>query len=303
VLRTKQHPIFERNLVNKGVHKAFLVFLAGVTFLALLAMSVYGASYYITPLAERPFHPRYETLRPTGALGMSYGVVGTLLILGGVILYSSRKRLRLLSGVGRLQHVLNVHIFLCVTGPLLILFHTTFKFGGLVGVSFWSMAAVVGSGVVGRYLYAQIPRGIQGEESSAQEIEKAYLGLTAALAARPGLSREWLTSLDRIFQPPGRPSDLSLPGALKYLLVDDLTRQLRIRRITSNLRLSDDAAGAVRSLVRSRLLLHRRLLLLEQTRRAFHYWHVIHLPFTIVMFVILALHVGVAIAFGYRWIF
>jgi len=35
----------------------------------------------------------------------------------------------------------------------------------------------------------------------------------------------------------------------------------------------------------------------------FRYWHAFHLPLAILMFVILAVHIAVAILFGYTWIF
>jgi hypothetical protein len=33
------------------------------------------------------------------------------------------------------------------------------------------------------------------------------------------------------------------------------------------------------------------------------YWHVAHLPFAVVMFIIMVIHVAITIAFGYKWIF
>lgn len=48
--------------------------------------------------------------------------------------------------------------------PILVLFHTTFKFGGIVSIAFWSMVIVVLSGVVGRFLYIRLPRDWQGRE-------------------------------------------------------------------------------------------------------------------------------------------
>lgn len=56
-------------------------------------------------------------------------------------------------------------------------------------------------------------------------------------------------------------------------------------------------------IVAMRHTLARRTALLENLRRIFAYWHVVHLPFTVTMAVILGVHVGVAIAFGYTWIF
>ena len=50
-----------------------------------------------------------------------------------------------------------------------------------------------------------------------------------------------------------------------------------------------------------------RLSLQRQTAaafvKAFSYWHVLHIPLALVMLVTLIVHVGVAIAFGYTWIF
>jgi hypothetical protein len=35
----------------------------------------------------------------------------------------------------------------------------------------------------------------------------------------------------------------------------------------------------------------------------FRYWHVAHLPFAFVMLIIMIIHVGVTLTFGYHWIF
>jgi hypothetical protein len=43
------------------------------------------------------------------------------------------------------------------------------------------------------------------------------------------------------------------------------------------------------------------MVLLKPFQRLFHYWHVLHLPLAIVMFLILAVHVAVALVFGYGW--
>ena len=72
--------------------------------------------------------------------------------------------------LGILKYWLEFHIFLCTLGPIMVLFHTAFKFGGLVAVSFWSMVAVFLSGIVGRFIYIQIPRSIEGRELSLSEV-------------------------------------------------------------------------------------------------------------------------------------
>ena len=57
------------------------------------------------------------------------------------------------------------------------------------------------------------------------------------------------------------------------------------------------------STIRAKLVLQRRIKILLSMQRLFKYWHVAHLPFAIIMFLILIVHVGVAVVFGYNWIF
>ncbi len=106
-------------------------------------MLVAGREYYVLPLAERPFSPLDALFAPTGLIGQGLGIVGTLMIALGVVSYGARKRVRALARFGKLKDWLHFHIFLCLLGPFLVVLHTTFKFGGLVAIAFWSMVLVV----------------------------------------------------------------------------------------------------------------------------------------------------------------
>ena len=99
-----------------------------------------------------------------------------------------RKRTRKLFHFGYLTNWLEFHIFLCTLGPVFVLFHTAFKFGGIVAVSFWSMVAVVASGVIGRFIYIQIPRSIQGQELDFKDIQKMDEELSVRLSSEYKLS-------------------------------------------------------------------------------------------------------------------
>jgi hypothetical protein len=50
-----------------------------------------------------------------------------------------------------------------------------------------------------------------------------------------------------------------------------------------------------------RAQLLRRLAQLNRTRQRFSAWHVFHQPLVYVMFAIAAIHIGVAVYFGYAW--
>lgn len=120
--------------------------------------------YYSLPLEERFYHEYHETFKASGLVGHGLGIVGTVMIAFGVFLYIGAKKYGWLTKLIRLKYLLEFHIYLCTLGPILVLFHTTFKFGGIVSIAFWSMVIVVLSGVVGRFLYIRLPRDWQGRE-------------------------------------------------------------------------------------------------------------------------------------------
>ncbi len=156
--------------MSRLVHRLYLFTLVSITVFAFIALAVYGFNYYSTNLNERHFHAQNELLKPSGLIGHGIGIAGSFFMIVGVFGYMARKRFRKLSRVGVLKYWLEFHIFLCTLGPILVLYHTTFKIGGIVAVSFWSMVAVVISGVIGRFIYLQIPRTIQGRELSLNDL-------------------------------------------------------------------------------------------------------------------------------------
>jgi len=156
-----------------------------------------GREYYVTRLTERPFSPLHELYAPTGLIGHGFGIIGSLMVIVGVALYSGRKRIPFLARVGKLRGWLQLHIFLCLLGPFLILLHTTFKFGGFVAISFWSMTLVVGSGVFGRYVYVWIPKTMNGRFLEAKEVREQLHQLLEAVAQKTSLSADQLYAILR----------------------------------------------------------------------------------------------------------
>ncbi|MFQ5560136.1 MAG: hypothetical protein ACE5FU_06080, partial [Nitrospinota bacterium] len=96
-------------------------------------------------------------VEPNKGIWHSIGWAGSTSMIV-MLLYSVRKRFRVFHTFGNLYTWLNIHIFLGVVGPVLVTFHTTFKLGGLVSVSFWCMILVAASGFLGRYIFLKIPR-------------------------------------------------------------------------------------------------------------------------------------------------
>ena len=206
--------------------------------------------------------------------------------------------------MGSVRHFLQFHIVVCLLGPILVVYHTTFKFGGLVGISFWSMMAVVASGLVGRFIYRFVPHNIAGNELSVQEIEGDLGNVRQVLVARYGLNEKTIDALE----PTVPDQDMSAVGSgrlLYWLMLSDLRgyfyrRKLRQRLLSSGISPAD--IDEVTTLAVRRMVMRQRMAVLTRIQTLFHYWHVVHIPFTITLFVILAIHVGVAVAFGYTWI-
>ena len=116
-----------------------LAYLLAAACAALLAAR--GAAFYAAPLPLRARHPGYWTYKAGGSVGHPLGVAGStmmVLLLG----YSLRKRVRALRRLGPLSRWLDVHIFLGLLGPVLVILHSSFKVQGLVALSFWSMVVV-----------------------------------------------------------------------------------------------------------------------------------------------------------------
>jgi hypothetical protein len=277
--------------------------LGGVWVAVAATTLTYGLAYYLTPLAERPFTPQHELLKPAGLIGQGYGVIGTLFILLGVTSYALRKRVVRTNRVGKLKYWLESHIFLCTLGPFLILLHTSFRFGGLVSIAFWSMVIVVASGVFGRYVFVRIPQTINGRFRSLQEAQQEQQGLLARLQAEFGVSADQLAvALGR--QSTTEPR--SLLGALRFAVQYDLRRRAQSRRVRAMLAESGVPAGlrsSASSLIRREVQLEQQMILLRPFQRLFRYWHLLHMPLSMVMGLIVVLHIAVAILFGYTWVF
>jgi hypothetical protein len=289
--------------MTKTGHKIFIAVLAIITVLALIILSYIGFSYYQTSLDERFFHSDHITLKPSGVLGHGLGIVGSLIIIIGVFSYMIRKRNRSLMRLGVLKYWLEFHIFLCTLGPIMVLFHTAFKFGGIVAVSFWSMVAVFLSGVIGRFIYIQIPRSIEGRELSLSEVRDMKTDVGDIINLSDGLDEE---SYNAIVDSTKKRVDVYHENILMRFFKNYREDKKSLRKVKSVLKknkLDKAQYTQVLTLVKDEISLNRRIERLAIMQNMFKYWHVAHLPFALVMLVIMIIHVVVTVVFGFRWIF
>ncbi len=291
--------------MNKNMHRVYVssFFLIGI--ITTLFFAVYGYSYYITSVEKRFFLSNHDYLKPSGLLGHATGIAGSFMMIFGVAVYMLRKRWKKVLRFGYLKHWLEFHIFLCSLGPVLVLYHTAFKFGGIVAVSFWSMAAVVLSGVAGRFIYVRIPRTIQGNELSVKELDKMGEELSSRLKADYSVNGEIIPKIEKInFIDKYKNLTLSRSFVSQfkdYFLINSLLKE--IKNDLKLLNLNSKREKEILRLAKSKLIISQRIGMLRTMQKLFKYWHIVHLPFAIVMFIIMIIHIVIAAAFGYTWIF
>ena len=163
-------------IVHRGFLRLFIVAAGGL----ILFLSVYGFRYYTLPLELRPFSPLHSQLRSSGTIGLKLGILSVCLF-GFLFLYPLRKRWKWLSTIGNTRRWLNVHVALGIFTPLVVTFHTGFRWHGVAGTAYWSMMAVALSGFVGRYIYAKVPRSISSVALSMTDLQNQATELAARL--------------------------------------------------------------------------------------------------------------------------
>jgi len=289
--------------MSETSHKIFISILVAIVLIAAFGLTYKGLSYYSTSTEERFYHPDNNTLKPSGILGHGFGIVGSLLIVIGVSTYMARKRFRFLLRLGILKHWLEFHIFLCTLGPVLVLFHTAYKFGGLVAISFWSMVAVFLSGIAGRFIYLQIPRTIEGQEMTQNDIRAMKTDIASVLMSSYNLDEKSYALITETIK---KKVELYQSNVLIRLFTnysDDRKIIHNVKKVLRESGMQRKDKKQIVELINEDLKLNRKIERLGTMQSMFKYWHVIHSPFALVMLIIMVIHVGVTIAFGYRWIF
>ena len=277
----------------------------------IVGLAVYGFDYYTLGSADRPFSPKHHLLRPSGAIGIKLGFMGLTMFLA-IFVYPLRKKWPWLSRQGSSKHWLDIHVLLGLTAPFIIALHSAFKFRGFAGMAFWIMVAVSLSGVIGRYLYAQIPRRLNSAEMSAKELQDVQTGLAEQLKQQRLLPEEDLRLLLRL-PSPERVQEMSIVLALGYMMVLDVGRAFRIAKLRRRaLALSErftTLGGFLRtrhasleravSTARAEAATAKRILFLSRSQQVFHLWHVVHKPFSYSFALLAIIHIVVVMMMGF----
>ena len=277
----------------------------------IVGIAAYGVDYYTAGPHERPFMAKHALLKPSGRIGIKLGMLGVGMFLV-IFLYPLRKRWTWLGRQGISRHWLDFHVLLGLSAPFVIALHSSFKFHGFAGIAFWIMLGVSISGIIGRYLYSQIPRRVNAAEFSRKELQDLQDKMAQQLAGQKILRESDVRSTLRL-PSQQRVDQLPIPLALSYMLLLDLLRPFRIARLRNGALRGREHLTTLGGLLATRhreleraivvareeAALSKRILFLSRTQRVFHLWHVAHKPFSYTFAVLVLIHIGVVLMMGF----
>jgi hypothetical protein len=280
----------------------FAIVLAAVSIAAIVVLAWFGWEYYRLPLALRVRSPLHDVLKPGGTLGRRLGIAGSALMLANLA-YMLRRRVAFVRKIGSQRLWLEIHVFCGLAGPAILVFHSAFLANNLIArLTAASTAIVVAAGIVGRYIYAQLPRNIYGKELTLAELRTAQRALIEALAAMlPPDARERAGDI-ATFAIPEPPGKRGAPRLIWQSVRADVARifssfQLaaRLRRAGLDRRHAREAARATRRAA----ALGLRISQLHAFQRLLARWRGIHLKLALVMVICMVVHVAVVTILGY----
>ncbi|GMV39097.1 MAG: hypothetical protein AMXMBFR64_08130 [Myxococcales bacterium] len=263
-----------------------------------------GWDYYGMNAWERAERPDLATLGSSGAAGLAYGIAGTALILVNLT-YLLRRHVPFMRQAGSLRTWMELHVLTGLLGPLLVLFHSAFELRTELATGALSaLGVLVVTGIVGRYIYAQVPRTVSGAEAGPQALSVRADQAEAALARALGPGSP---HLDAIRALAGRENPVPRSRLLCLLMLPVISaRTLGVRLAIRSLgrRIARDCesgvdTGAVLADLEDVVLIRQRLQALETFRELMRWWRGLHRAFAILMFAAALVHIAVVTALGY----
>ena len=289
-------PIGER---GSGLIPALTMALSAA--LVTLAFALWHRDYYGTEAWYRAAHPKHDLLGSSKGLGLWFGI-GSCGLIACNLVYLLRRSPKVPLRWGSLQAWMTSHVATGIGALLLALLHGTMTPGDSVGGhAFLALLALLGTGAIGRYLYAYIPRAANGRELEWSEV-KARLGR---------LSEEWDQG-HRAFREAVRQRVLPLIEASRWRghflsrVVALIHSRLKLRRVLRELQAEGQAQWVPPESVEETLVLakaaHRSATMathFEDLRALMGTWRYLHRWMAALMVALVIAHVVYAMVYGF----
>lgn len=233
---------------------------------------------------------------PGRGLGYNLGLAGGLMILT-LLLYSARKHSSLMQKLGKLKYWFRIHMMLGVLGPILVVFHTHFKLGSInASIAFYCMLLVAGSGVIGRFVYTKIHKGLYGSKATLKDVRSSLEGdkenVITKLDKYPKVliwmhdfEKEALEEKRNFFQ-----------GAWHFISFD-VRRILLVRRcshyIYSHVKVKNKQkyVKQIEKFISFYLIQVQTVAQFKKFEQIFSAWHVLHIPLMFMLLITAIFHV------------
>ncbi len=275
------------------------LFVLGLAVVVFLAWK--GGRYYLLPGHARADLPQHAWLKPAGLWGHGIGVVATAVMLCN-FLYAVRKRIGFLGGLGSLRTWMTFHVFVGIMSPIVIAFHAAFQSNNILATATaGSLAVVVGTGLIGRYMFGLLPKS--GDHIMGIDDLKEHW---AALLSQIDESESHVTdvrALARLRNETARLPQVgsSLLVAAVRLPIDYFTSRLHVHSLR---RLFPHRADY--HLFRAAYLVLRRtrmqIAFYDSLRGFMSIWRVFHVVLSLFLVLIMTGHIGLSLYLGYGWI-
>jgi thioredoxin reductase/ferredoxin len=289
-VRDEAHPRFLRR------HRtAVLYAVLGATIVAFLALK--GWHYYVLGPAARRASPMHRAFKPAGHWGHGVGVVATAFMLSN-FLYAARKRWDWTRRMGHIRDWLHFHVFVGFMSPLVIAFHAAFQSRNLLAsgttLALW---VVVGTGIIGRFIYGMVP-SVEGHVEELEELAAKFERTREK--AQPILEKS--RNRERLEAVLDLATRKVPSGSLLLLVVrvpwSALVLRWRLWSVRRNLPDPEAAARFRDSLVRLNRI-RFQIAFYNGLRGLLRVWRVFHASLAIFLVLIMTAHIALSLYLGY----
>jgi len=229
-------------------------------------------------------------------LGYNLGLAGGLMMTT-LLLYSARKHLGFMRKLGKLKYWFSLHMTLGIVGPTLIIFHTNFTLGSVnATIAFYCMLLVASSGLIGRFVYTKIHKGLYGSKTNLKEVRSQLEGDKESVKTKLGQYPKVLKLMYR-FEREALEDKRNFMQGVIYFFSFDVRRMLLERKCKKYIlrhtkgERKQEYANALAQLVKHYLVHVQTVAQFKKFEQIFSAWHVLHIPLIFMMVATAIFHV------------
>ena len=281
-----------------GLRRALMA--TTVLTLATLVWTLLFRDYYASEPEARGLHAAHEYLRPSGTLGLTFGVLGAALIVVNLVYLLRRSKFGQFLG-GTLKGWMTSHIITGILAFLLITVHAALAPGNTNGGhAFIALGVLVVTGAIGRYLYAWIPRSTNGRELVLDELRPRIAAISSEWdTTGRGAGERFRKEIDELIANDNW--NTSLPRRLIRILGTRFRLRAKLTELCAKAQeegLPEAQIEDLRGLAERAYWTAFSVTHLEDLRGVLGSWRFFHRWVALLMFLLAVMHIVTAVRYG-----